>query len=80
LTRVAAADLGIAHSLRLVNLLNASEQLVQELTAFSKGRTLPPDQIISDGDVETQSIERRVKRKKGSWWQVPKDLQDHNDT
>ena len=30
-------------------------------------------------DPEFMSIERRVRRKKGQWYQVPKDLQDNGE-
>jgi hypothetical protein len=56
-----------------------SKNLVQRLRAFTKGRTLLPDETVAGVDGETLSIERRIKRQKGSWWQVPKDLPDDDD-
>jgi hypothetical protein len=56
-----------------------SAELVQSLKAFTKGRTLSPEESVADDEVENRSIERRIKRRKGSWWQVPKDLPDDDD-
>jgi hypothetical protein len=54
------------------------KKLVDELNAFTKGTTLPDDQVekIDDKNIEAVSVERRISRQKGSWWQVPKDLPD----
>jgi hypothetical protein len=51
------------------------KKLVDELTAFTKGTTLSDDQVKIDAEnIEALSVERRISRQKGSWWQVPKDL------
>jgi hypothetical protein len=55
----------------------AQAKLVEELRAFTKGTSLPPSKEVLDDDaIEAVSSERRVGKRKGSWWQLPKDLQD----
>lgn len=58
-----------------------AKKLVEKLKAFTEGAGLPPGQVIADEDqIEAMAIERQVHRKKGSWWQVPKDLPDSEDS
>lgn len=53
--------------------------LVDYLKKFSNATPLAPDQIdFRPHEAEIISIERRVRKKKGSWWQVPKDLPDED--
>jgi hypothetical protein len=52
-------------------------KLAAEIRSFTKGDPIPRSVLEGDGD--NLSIERRVARKKGSWWQVPKDLDDSKD-
>lgn len=52
----------------------ASKRLAEELIAFTKGKTVSRDQFPSDDHHDTLSITRQIKRRKGSWWQIPKDL------
>jgi hypothetical protein len=55
----------------------AKAKLVPELTEFTKGVPLPPGQeALDDEAIEAVTIERRVAKRKGSWWQLPRDLQD----
>jgi hypothetical protein len=55
----------------------AQAKLVDELTAFTKGPPLPSDhQLLSDDDIEAVTVERRISKRKGTWWQLPKDMQD----
>ncbi len=55
----------------------AQAKLVAELRAFTEGAPLPLGQQISDIDaIEAVTVERRISKKKGSWWQVPQDLPD----
>jgi len=57
----------------------AQAKLVEELTAFTEGAPLLPGQEIADGDgIEAVTVERRISKKKGSWWQVPKDLPEQD--
>lgn len=52
-------------------------QLVEMSKAFKNAPNLPPEQVIADESaIDVMSIERRVSQKRGSWWQVPKDLPD----
>ncbi len=51
-------------------------KIVQELSAFSKAPGLHADEIPREQNEEnyTLSIERRMHKRKGSWWQLPKNL------
>ncbi len=49
------------------------KRLVAELTDFTNGKTLAPFPLLAE-DAEAVSVERRVTKRKGSWWQLPKDL------
>lgn len=70
------------------NLLNSpardpkkEKELVDYLTKFSEAPTLPPEEVdFLPDDAETLSIHRLVHKRKGSWWQVPKDLKSSDDT
>jgi len=51
------------------------KKLAAELMAFTKGQNIPAHALgEADFGSETLSIERRVHKRKGSWWQLPKDL------
>jgi len=52
--------------------------LAARLKEFRKQPTLPPGQNGTDEE-DMISIARSVHRKRGSWWQVPKDLPDAAD-
>jgi len=55
----------------------AQAKVVEELTAFTQGAPLPTDQEALDDDaIEAVTVERRISKRKGNWWQLPKDLQD----
>jgi hypothetical protein len=54
------------------------KKLVEKLTAFRKQGTIE----LNEGDVvedEMLSVARSVRRKRGSWYQVPKDMPDTRD-
>jgi hypothetical protein len=54
---------------------------VERLTKFSKAPTLRPEEVDFDPeDAEMLSIQRLVRRQKGSWWQVPKNLKVSDKT
>jgi len=55
-----------------------SAELVKRLDAFRKQPTLDSADA-ANGDDEMMSIARSVRRKRGSWWQLPKDMPDHED-
>lgn len=51
------------------------KKIIDRLTRFTKAPTAQPEQIdCAPDDADVVSIERRVHRQKGSWYQVPKDL------
>lgn len=53
------------------------KKLIEELQAFTEAPEVPPaGMIMDDADIESVSIERMVKKRKGSWWQIPSDLSD----
>ena len=54
------------------------KELVAKLKAFRKQETLP-DGDPAIGDDEMMSLTRSVRRKRGSWYQVPKDMPDTPD-
>ena len=55
-------------------------KLVKELREFSKAPSLKPEEIDFDPkDADMMSIQRMVKRKKGNWYQLPKDLEVRED-
>jgi hypothetical protein len=57
---------------------SAEAMLIERLKAHRKQPSLGPgESAVADDDMV--SIERRVRKKRGSWWQVPKDLPDSPD-
>ncbi len=49
--------------------------LVDELLAFTKSRkTIPAPDASDDPSLNCHSLTRQVHKRKGSWWQLPKDL------
>lgn len=51
-------------------------ELVKKLNEVTKAPVLQPDEVDFDlHDPDTLSIERYVAKRKGSWWQLPKDLE-----
>ena len=61
-----------------------SAALVARLKEFTKRQTAPDQQPLRHEDVQMMALQRMVKRKRGSWWQVPKGLkgesEDDSDT
>lgn len=52
-------------------------KLVANLKAFTKGKTIPAREVPADREaIKMMAIEHRVRKRKGSWWQLPKDLPD----
>lgn len=57
------------------------KELVDHLKRFSKAPTLSPQDVdFHPDDAEMLSIQRLVRRRKGSWWQIPKDLKVTDET
>jgi hypothetical protein len=55
-------------------------KLIDQIRQFRKAPELPPDQVDFDpSNPDSLSLERRVRKRKGSWWQLPKGLET-NDT
>jgi len=54
--------------------------LFKELKGKSKTSSFPSSEAGSDSsDLRMISVQRRIRRKKGSWFQVPKDLKDSDE-
>lgn len=55
----------------------ANDKLIQHIKGFTDAPTLPPDQMPDPTEeLDSLSIQRSVRRKRGSWYQVPKDLKN----
>jgi hypothetical protein len=53
--------------------------LVDELTAFSKStEVIPAPDDSDDPSLNCHSLTRQVHKRKGSWWQLPKDLPERS--
>ncbi|GAB1260422.1 hypothetical protein [Aurantivibrio plasticivorans] len=54
----------------------ANDNLVQYIKGFAEALTLPADQLPSPEEkLDSLAIQRSIRRKRGSWYQVPKDLE-----
>jgi hypothetical protein len=57
-----------------------NKKLIEHLKGFTKAPSMPANSPILDHDeIEMMSVEYRVSRKKGSWYQIPKDLEINDD-
>lgn len=55
----------------------ANDKLLQHIKGFTEAPTLPPDQMPDPTEeLDSLSIQRSIRRKRGSWYQVPKDLEN----
>lgn len=55
------------------------DELVKHVKKFQESPTLPREEVDFDySEVDSISLKRKIKRRKGSWYQVPKDLKDHS--
>lgn len=55
----------------------ANDNLVQHIKGFTEAPTLPPNQMPStEEELDSLSIQRSIRRKRGSWYQIPKDLEN----
>lgn len=53
-----------------------NQKLTSELNAFSKAPALSPEQVDFDlANPEGIALQRFMSKRKGKWWQLPKDLQ-----
>lgn len=63
------------HELKLSREEMQDPELLEHLNQFTSAPRLSPDQIdFNPVDAEVVTLQRRVRRRKGSFWQVPKDL------
>jgi hypothetical protein len=51
-------------------------ELVQRLKAFTKQPTLSAGAATAGEEAEMVSVSRMVRKKRGTWWQVPKDYNE----
>jgi hypothetical protein len=56
----------------------APAEMLAKLKRLRTGDGTPVDRVVGDGDLDSLTIERRVSRKKGNWWQLGKDV-DYGD-
>lgn len=55
---------------------NVNEELVQHIKGFTEAPLLSEDEMSGfDEELDSMSIQRSIRRKKGSWYQIPKDLE-----
>lgn len=53
-------------------------ELVERLTAFAKQPPLSSGDMAAE-DAEMISVSRMVRKKRGSWWQLPKDFKEQSE-
>ena len=60
---------------------DSDPRLVKELTEFNESPTLQAQDFDFDlEDADMISIRRKVRKKKGKWWQLPRDLPTNDKT
>jgi hypothetical protein len=58
---------------------DAEKALVDEMMAFIKSNeTMPAPADSDDPSLNCHSLTRQVHKRKGSWWQLPKDYPEHS--
>ncbi len=56
----------------------ANDKLLKHVKGFTDAPTLPPDRMLEPTEkLDSLSIQRTIRRKRGSWYQVPKDLKNN---
>lgn len=56
----------------------SNTEVVKELTNLAKSPSLRPDKVDFDSeDADMMCISRRVRKRKGKWWQLPKSLENN---
>lgn len=54
----------------------AQTKLVEQLKQLTQASELPPEEVDFDvRDPQALTLQRLVRKRKGSWWQLPKDLE-----
>jgi len=55
------------------------KHLVEYLKAFAEAPRLKPDEIDFDlHNPDAVTLERRISKRRGNWWQLPKDLSEEH--
>ena len=55
-------------------------KLVEHLKKFTKAPTLSPNEVdFSPGEAKMVGLQRTVQKRKGSFWQLPRDLKDNKN-
>lgn len=56
---------------------DTNKDLLKDLNSFVESKPLSPEDVNFDNEsVDVMSVQRRIRRQKGKWLQVPKDLKD----
>ena len=57
---------------------SSNKKLVKELKSFSNAQPLDPSEVDFDVEkAEAMSIQRMIRKKKGNWFQISKDLKEN---
>ena len=55
----------------------ANEKILKHVKGFTEAPTLPPELAPDPNEeIDNMSIQRSIKKKRGSWYQIPKDYED----
>jgi hypothetical protein len=55
-------------------------ELLARFKEFRKQPTVSPREITADEDAEMITVARMVRKKRGSWWQLPKNYVEQPET
>ena len=54
-----------------------NDKILEHVKQFTDAPTVPPDEMFDPSDeLDSLSLQRSIRRKRGSWYQVPKDLKN----
>jgi hypothetical protein len=54
-----------------------NEKLLRHIKGFTEAPTLPPEMApASEDEIESLSLQRSIRKKRGSWYQIPKNYQE----
>jgi hypothetical protein len=55
----------------------ANEKILKHVKGFTEAQTLPPEMMLDPTEeIDNLSIQRSIKKKRGSWYQIPKDYEN----
>ncbi len=58
----------------------ASRRLVEHVKEFAEAKPLEPEQVDFDpSNPDSMVIKRKVSKRRGKWWQLPKDIAEQQD-